>query len=121
MLGGGMRQVGVIAAAGLLALKEMPKRLSVDHDNCRFLAEHIAQTPGLSVQLETVQTNIVYFDCSGTTLSAADFVAKLTTAGVLSNATGPTRIRFVTHYDVDKADCEETVRIVKQIAAAHVK
>ncbi len=104
-LGGGMRQVGVLAAAGLVALEEMPKRLHEDHANARLLAEAIAQMPGATVDLAEVQTNIVFF----TVKDAAAIVKGLKERGVLASAIGSDRVRLVTHYDVSREDCETCV------------
>ncbi|WP_089408101.1 GntG family PLP-dependent aldolase [Granulicella rosea] len=111
-LGGGMRQAGILAAAGLIALEEMPARLHEDHSNARLLAEAVAGAPGASIDLEAVQTNIVIF-----TLDAGDapgFVAKLKQQGVLASAINPTTVRFVTHYDVDRAACERAAALTVQ-------
>ncbi|MCL6452500.1 MAG: low-specificity L-threonine aldolase [Alicyclobacillus sp.] len=105
-LGGGMRQAGVIAAPGLVALETMVDRLAEDHANARWFAEAVAELPGMDVDLETVQTNIVIVDVAGTGLTANAFVNRLGEAGVLCSAFGPTRVRFVTHHDVDRADVE---------------
>src|SRR5581483_8269248 len=87
-LGGGMRQAGVLAAAGLIALEQMPARLHEDHANARLLAQALADTPGIFVDVARVQTNIVIFDIAGTGLSTADFSARLTERGVLINGVG---------------------------------
>jgi threonine aldolase len=117
-LGGGMRQAGILAAAGLIALEEHPKRLAADHANARFLAESLARIPGISVELERVQTNIVFFDVCGTGLNAAEFSARLKEHGVLINGMGPCRMRIVTHYDVDRAGAEKALSIVEEVASA---
>lgn len=115
MLGGGMRQAGVLAAAALVALTEGPKRLHIDHENCTKLAKALHALPGLSVNLQAVQTNMVYVDVEGTGFSAADFTAKLKEHGVLINATGPTKVRFVTHLDVNEQDVNDAVAIIESI------
>lgn len=102
MLGGGMRQVGVLAAPGLVALDQMRQRLAEDHKNARRLAEGLAQL-GATVDLGSVQTNIV---CFRVPMAAADFLRVLARRGVLANATGPDSIRFVTHYQVSQADVD---------------
>ncbi len=107
-LGGGMRQAGVLAAAGLIALNEMPKRLQEDHANARLLAEAVAGVDGVSIDLDTVETNIVIFTLKDG--GAAEFVAALKEKGVASSAIGTHQVRFVTHFDVSKEDCERAAR-----------
>ncbi|MGA2671730.1 MAG: GntG family PLP-dependent aldolase [Terracidiphilus sp.] len=103
-LGGGMRQVGILAAAGLIALEQGPKRLREDHANARLLAEALAHMEGVAIDLDSVETNIVIFRLTGGR-SAADLVARLKTRGILASAFGPDAIRLVTHLDVDRAAC----------------
>ena len=113
LMGGGMRQAGIIAAAGLYALQHNVDRMADDHRRCRQLAERITQVPGLSVDLSKVQTNMVFADCRATGLKAADIVAKLEAAGLLALDEGPYLLRFVTHLDVDDADIEEAAQIIE--------
>jgi threonine aldolase len=118
-LGGGMRQAGVLAAAGLIALHEMPKRLSEDHANARLLADAVAaNSKAAEIDLEAVQTNIVIFKLNGKDQSsggdAAAFTAALKEKGVLVSAIGPHSVRFVTHYDVDNAACKKAAGIVSE-------
>ena len=103
-LGGGMRQAGVLAAAGLIALERMPARLGEDHANARLLAEALSHTEGVSVDLATVETNIVIFRVAPS-LDASDLVARLKKRGILASTVGPAAIRLVTHFDVSRADC----------------
>jgi len=112
-LGGGMRQAGILAAAGILALKEGPARLHEDHGNARLLAETVAQSPAVSIDLDAVETNIVIFSLEQPG-SAPAFVAGLKQQGVLASAIGPSAVRFVTHLDVSRADCAEAARIAVQ-------
>ena len=100
-LGGGMRQAGILAAAGLIALEEGPGHLANDHANARLLAEAVAGMPGVTIDLPAVQTNIVIFQIE----NAAEFVVHLRQAGVAASAIGPGAVRFVTHCDVSRADC----------------
>lgn len=109
MLGGGMRQAGLLAAAALHALDHNLDRLADDHANARLLAERLSELPGLSVNLEKVQTNIVMVDLATWLPAAPDAVAALKAAGVLCLGIGPRRLRLVTHLDVDRADCERAV------------
>lgn len=102
VLGGGMRQAGVLAAAGIVALTAMTDRLHEDHENARRLALGLAALPGVALDPAAVRTNIVYFDLVRPGLSAADFTARLAAAGVRMLAVGPQRVRAVTHYEVDR-------------------
>jgi threonine aldolase len=113
MLGGGMRQAGVLAAAGMIALEEMPARLSEDHANARWMAEQIAGTDGCQIDLETVQTNIVIFRPKGRT--AAEVVAALKAQSVLCGTATAEEVRFVTHRDVDRAACERAVEALQAV------
>lgn len=117
-LGGGMRQAGVLAAAGLIALEEMPQRLGEDHANARFMAHKIAQMPGIDLDPARVQTNIVIFDVTDTGMGAAQFVAECKRDGVLLNAINPTCVRAVTHADVSRADCDAAVKVIENVAAS---
>jgi threonine aldolase len=117
-LGGGMRQVGVLAAAALIALEESPKGLAEDHRNAKFLAEGLAAIRGISIDPKTVQTNIVIFDVSGTGLASSEFSQRLKAAGVLLNGINPRQMRAVTHYDVDRAACETALRAIAETAAS---
>lgn len=103
VLGGGMRQAGVLAASGLIALEKMPARLHEDHANARFLAEGLARIPGVRVDMKKVQTNIVIFDVQGTGRTASDICDELGKHKILSGSTGKFSIRMVTHFDVDRA------------------
>lgn len=111
MLGGGMRQVGVLAAAGLVALKEMRRRLAEDHHTAKQLALGLAGL-GAGVDLDTVQTNIVRFNLP---LDATDFVAGLEQQGVLANATGPRTVRMVTHYEISEDDIKHALKACARV------
>ena len=111
-LGGGMRQAGVLAAAGLIALTEMPAHLPADHANARLLAEAVAGHTAVEIDLGAVQTNIVIFTLAGGG-DAAAYVLALKEAGVLASAIGPHAVRFVTHHDVNRAACERAAKIVR--------
>jgi threonine aldolase len=119
-LGGGMRQAGVLAAAGMIALEEHPKLLRRDHENARFLAAGLARIPGIGINASTVKTNIVIFDVSGTGLAPSEFSARLKQQGVLINGINARQMRIVTHYDVDRAGCERALEAVEQVAAGAV-
>ena len=107
LLGGGMRQAGILAAAGLYALEHNIGRMADDHRRARLLAERLARVPGLHVDLGKVQTNMVYADTRASGTPAADMVRHLAAAGVWCLDEGPWTIRLVTHLDVDDADVEE--------------
>ena len=116
-LGGGMRQAGVIAAAGLVALEETPKRLADDHLNAKFLAEGLARIRGVQVDPAKVVTNIVIFNVSGTGLVSSDISLRLKQSGVLINGINDREMRAVTHYDVDRAGCEKALGAMAQAVA----
>ncbi len=122
-LGGGMRQAGVLAAAGLIALEEMPKRLQEDHANARLMAEALHHTEGVEVDPETVETNIVIFRLAGA-LTPAELIARLKARGVLVSSVGPQLVRLVTHRDVGRGDCIRACEIlteeIEAAASAHV-
>ena len=116
-LGGGMRQAGVLAAAGLIALEESPLRLHEDHANARYLAERLAEIPGIEVDPSRVRTNILIFDISGLGISTQKFSRNLKSRGVLVNGAGGTRMRIVTHVDVDRPDCERAAEALAEVAS----
>ncbi|NPV70633.1 MAG: low-specificity L-threonine aldolase [Firmicutes bacterium] len=116
MLGGGMRQAGVIAAAGIVALEKMVDRLAEDHENARFLAEALSGAKGLSIDMKTVQTNMVYVDVSGTGMTAPQFEETCAREGVRFGATGPAKVRLVTHHDVSRKDVEDAIVVIEKVA-----
>lgn len=118
MLGGGMRQVGVIAAAGIVALDTMVERLAEDHENARILARGLAELPGLVIDPAVIQTNIVIFDLEGWETSR--FFEALERAQVKAIPVGPRRIRMVTHYGVSRQDIEEALERLRQAVTALV-
>lgn len=113
-LGGGMRQVGILAAAGLIALTESPKRLHIDHENAKRLAEGAANLKGVSIDAARVQTNIVLFDVSGTGKTSAEIVAELKENEILAIPFGR-EIRMITHSDVSREDIEDTLRALQKL------
>lgn len=116
LLGGGMRQAGVLAAAGIIALTEMTQRLEEDHLNARRFAESLALVDGFEVDLATVQTNIVAANLTERTGTAAEWIAKLKQNGVLAGSMGPRRLRFVFHNDVDRQDRETALSVIAKLA-----
>jgi threonine aldolase len=115
LFGGAMRQAGIIAAAGLFALDHNVERLAEDHANASILARGLAEVPGIRIDVEHVETNIVFFDVAGTGLTAQEAVARLRARGVRVGAAGRTRIRAVTHLDVSQADVERAVAIAQEV------
>jgi threonine aldolase len=115
LLGGGMRQAGILAAAGLVALETMVERLAEDHTHARRLAEGLAGLPGLEVDLAGVQTNIVIFALAPGAPSPADFAAGLATRGVKLSPIGGRRLRAVTHYGIEAADIERAIAAAGQV------
>jgi threonine aldolase len=103
-LGGGMRQAGILAAAGLMALEQGPKRLHEDHANARLLAEALANLDAVEIDLDAVETNIVIFKLKDGR-KAADLTARLKARGILMSAVGPSAVRLVTHLDVSRGNC----------------
>ena len=118
LLGGGMRQVGVLGAAGLIALEKSPARLHEDHANARYLAEKLAELPGIKVDLRKVQTNIIIFDVRGTGRTAAAISAGLAKRNVLANPTGQYDIRMLTHVDVNRAAIDRALAEFRALLAA---
>jgi len=116
VLGGGMRQSGVLAAAALYALEHHRDRLAEDHANAQRLADGIRRIDALRLEPETVDTNLVFFHVSPEWGSAADFSSRLKDCGVLMLATGPTMVRAATHLDVSQADVDRALRAIEEVA-----
>jgi threonine aldolase len=115
-LGGGMRQVGVLAAAGLIALDKMVDRLAEDHANARTLAEGMAEMPGVRCDLTRVQTNLVYFDLEA--MPAQTFTDECARRGLLSESVTPHKVRFVTHYGIEAQHIQDALRICEEVLSA---
>jgi len=115
MLGGGMRQAGIIAAAGIVALENMIDRLSIDHQNARVLAEGLVEIEGIKIDLDTVQTNMVYMDFSDLGLSASRFIKELYDYHILVSSVSESRFRFVTHYGISQNDIYLALEKIKEI------
>ena len=115
-LGGAMRQAGVIAVTGLIALDTMVDRLADDHTNARTLAEGLAELPGVKCDLSRVQTNLVFFDLDR--MTGADFEDECRKRGLLGGATGAHRVRFVTHYGITAEDVQSTLKICEEVLSA---
>jgi threonine aldolase len=114
-LGGGMRQAGVLAAAGLIALEKSPRGLAEDHRNARLMARALADIPGIQIDPAKVQTNILIFDVSETGMTAQEVSARLKEREVLINAVNASLMRAVTHYDVDREGCELAVAALAEV------
>ncbi len=113
MLGGGMRQAGIIAAAGIYALQHNVERIVEDHENARAIAEALAGTSWAEVNPKDVATNMVYFRTPGR--DAAQVVEALEKLGIRCGATGPDQIRFVTHLDVSREDTKQIARLLETV------
>lgn len=113
-LGGGMRQAGIIAAPGLIALTQMTERLEEDHQNAKKLAEGLNEIMGIYVNLEHVETNIILADIRGTGLSNEAFIEKIKAEGVLAGGFGEGIIRFVTHREITSGDIEKTLISIRK-------
>ena len=114
MLGGGMRQAGIIAAPRIIALEKMVDRLKEDHDNARALAEGLARIKGISINLEAVQTNIVRYDIRGLGMDANRFVSELSKYGIKTSGSGSS-IRMVTHRMISRGDIDYTLKVIEKI------
>jgi threonine aldolase len=116
MLGGGMRQAGILAAAGLVALDTMIDRLHEDHSNARTLAEGLAELPGIECDLSRVQTNIVYFRLNR--MPQAEFLDACRARGLLAGGPPPDYVRFVTHRGISAADIQSALAVCEQVLGA---
>ena len=116
MLGGGMRQAGVIAAPGIIAIEKMVDRLKDDHENARMLAKGLRAIDGIAIDLSQVQTNIVAYDVSGLGIDGQKWVAKLNEAGVKAGTLEAGRVRMVTHRGIEKEDIEFTLNAAEKVA-----
>jgi threonine aldolase len=116
VLGGGMRQAGIIAAAGIVSLEKMVERLKEDHVNARRLAEGIQKIEGLSIDLKVVQTNIIYFELVSDKIDVQTFLMRLGEKGIkMLRIGGPRRFRVVTHYGIEAKDIDMTLKALKEV------
>lgn len=115
VLGGGMRQAGVLAAAGIVALNEMVDRLADDHANARKLADGLAEMPGLSIDPSLIKTDIVYFEVIREDLTVQDLIKRLDEQGVRMLPVGPGRIRAVTHYHITSEDIDYALGVFSKM------
>jgi threonine aldolase len=118
ILGGGMRQTGIIAAAGIISLEKMVERLSEDHMNAYTLAEGIAQIPGLSIDVSKIKTNIIYFDLTNHHLNTDEFAKKCGQKGLMFLPTGQSRFRMVTHYGITSEDIKASLITLREVMEA---
>jgi Beta-eliminating lyase. len=116
MLGGGLRQSGFLAAAGIVALTEMVDRLAEDHENARVLAEGLANIKGIDINMETVQTNIIVFSIEGLGINGDRFASMLYDRGIKANGSPDYGMRFVTHKDVTREDIQTVLKAVQEIS-----
>jgi len=116
MLGGGMRQAGIIAAPGIIAIEKMIDRLKDDHENAKLLARGLSKIDGISLDLDYIQTNIVRYDVSGLGIAAIEWAARLRDLGVKAGAQEAGRVRMVTHRGIDKEDIEYTLEVAEKVA-----
>jgi threonine aldolase len=114
MVGGGMRQAGIVAAAGIVALETMVDRLADDHANAKYFAESIARIPGIELDPAHIKTNIVFFDLTNG-MTASEFAKRLAAQGVLIGASGEKRLRAVTHDGIERKDIETVIECIKQV------
>ncbi len=117
LVGGGMRQAGIIAAAGIVALEEMVDRLTEDHRNAARLAEALANFEGIRIDPDSVRTNIVFFDVDSEKFDASRLIQDLAACGVLMLNLGPQRIRAVTHYGITEDDIHRTLGAMTGVVA----
>ena len=117
MLGGGMRQAGILAAAGIIALEQMMERLKEDHKNARILGEGLANISGIKIDLKTIQTNMVYFDLQESGMDTYQFLPKLAKYNILGSPRPPTKVRLVTHYGISEEDIYATIKAIKEIVS----
>ncbi len=118
MLGGAMRQTGILAAAGLYALDHNLDRLATDHANARRIAAALADSPLIAIDAATVETNIVFFDLASDAVDAETLLARARERGVLVSTFGPRTVRAVTHLDVSAERCERAAAVLRSVAAA---
>jgi threonine aldolase len=116
MLGGGMRQAGIIAAPGIIAIEKMVDRLKDDHENAKLLARGLSKIDGISLDLDHIQTNIVRYDVSGLGIAAIEWAARLRDLGVKAGAQEAGRVRMVAHRGIEKEDIEYTLEIAEKVA-----
>jgi threonine aldolase len=121
VVGGSMRQAGIIAAAGIVAITEMVERLADDHANAKALAHALAATPGIAINPDEVETNLVFFEVTQSGITAPQLSTALADRGVLINATGTRRLRAALNHHISATDVETTVAAIRDVLAAGVE
>lgn len=114
LLGGGMRQAGILAAAGIIALEEMTKRLSIDHENAKYMMERLQEMPEISLKPENVQIDMVYFEIKKEGFDATDLTDYLLANGVKINNDWPLEFRYVAHNDISREDIDKVITLMKE-------
>lgn len=115
LLGGGMRQAGFLAAAGIVALEKMTKRLNIDHENAKYLAKKLMEIPGIKLNPDNVHINMVFFDISALEIKSDALVAGLFAKGIKINGEEDGLMRFVTNNDVTREDIDYTIKCMKEL------
>lgn len=115
LLGGGMRQAGILAAAGIVSLNEMVERLAEDHANAKKLAVGLSEIRGLSIEPDKIRTNIVFFELKSEQMTAAQFTQQIDAEGVRMLTTAAQRVRAVTHYQVTSEDIDRTLSAISKV------
>ena len=115
MLGGGMRQAGVLASAGIIALEKMVDRLEIDHENIKLLSEGLGNIKGIEIDKETVHTNILMINVKNTELSGKEFVLKMKENGILVSEITNEIVRFVSHYYINREDIKHTIDVINNV------
>jgi threonine aldolase len=116
MLGGGMRQAGIIAGPGIIAIEKMVDRLRDDHENAKLLARGLSKIDGISLDPDHVQTNIVIYEISGLQITSSEWTTRMLDFGVKAGAQETGRVRMVTHRGIEKEDIEYTLEVVEKAA-----
>ncbi|MBI4529680.1 MAG: low-specificity L-threonine aldolase [Deltaproteobacteria bacterium] len=117
MLGGGMRQAGVLAAAGIVALETMVERLAEDHANARYLAENLANLPRIDLDPQRIRTNMVFFGLKGNGLTAQELASRVKRERVLIQPRGPYHLRAAMHYGIERSDVDHALNAIKKCLA----
>ena len=115
VIGGGMRQAGVVAAAGIISLQDMVERLADDHANAKKLAMGLSDMPGISIDPDQIKTNIIFFDTTREGMTPADFVLQIEADGIRMLPVGPHRVRAVTHYHITSEDIDQALKVISKV------
>lgn len=115
VLGGGMRQAGIIAAAGLIAINQLESQIQDDHLNAQLLSDGINNINGLNVDCDKVKTNIIYFELKSKTISSTELLTKMKNSGILFFEVSPNKYRLVTHYGITKSDIKYTLSSFQKV------